>query len=100
MTIYRFVTPVTVALLALCSASHANTAPSLGTWQSTLDARDLDGNLANGPEAYYDSALNITWMGNLYSYKIDVLHSTIGVLQKTGLHRCQLVALQAGAYLR
>lgn len=26
--------------------------------------RDLDGNLGNGPEAFYDAALNITWLRN------------------------------------
>ncbi len=33
-----------------------------GTWETTLQPRDLDGNAVNGPEAFYDTALNITWL--------------------------------------
>jgi hypothetical protein len=33
-----------------------------GTWETTLLGRDLDGNVANGFEAYYDTELNITWL--------------------------------------
>lgn len=52
-------------LLSLCSASlaHAQQAGA-GTWQTTLQARDLDGDLGNGPEAFYDTALNITWLAD------------------------------------
>jgi PEP-CTERM motif len=35
-----------------------------GTWQTTLKGRDLDGNLANGFEAFYDTELNITWLAD------------------------------------
>jgi hypothetical protein len=35
-----------------------------GTWLATLAGRDLDGNAANGFEAYYDSDLNITWLAD------------------------------------
>jgi hypothetical protein len=34
-----------------------------GTWETTLQGRDLDGNASNY-EAYYDKALNITWLAN------------------------------------
>lgn len=34
-----------------------------GTWEITLQGRDLDGNLAT-VEAYYDTSLNITWLAN------------------------------------
>lgn len=34
-----------------------------GTWQTTLQARDLDGNLATA-EAYYDTTLNVTWLAD------------------------------------
>jgi hypothetical protein len=37
-----------------------------GTWATTLQARDLDGNLANGAEAYYDTALHITWLADAF----------------------------------
>ncbi|MDY0744201.1 PEP-CTERM sorting domain-containing protein [Paucibacter sp. R3-3] len=55
-----------IGLLGMCVGMtvSAQSIPSQGTWTTTLQARDLDGNLANGPEAYYDSALNITWMAN------------------------------------
>ena len=43
-----------------------------GTWETTLQPRDLDGNLGNGPEAFYDTELNITWLrdanGNYLNY--------------------------------
>ena len=34
-----------------------------GTWESTLQGRDLDGNLSTF-EAYYDTSLNITWLAD------------------------------------
>ena len=36
--------------------------PGQGTWQTTLQSRDLDGNPGDGPEAFYDTDLNITWL--------------------------------------
>jgi hypothetical protein len=57
-------------LLRLASATmgawlvHAVGVPGQGTWETTLLPRDLDGNLANGPEAFYDTVLNITWLRN------------------------------------
>src|SRR5882672_9053263 len=36
--------------------------PKQGTWQSTLQARDLSGD--GKPDAYYDTALDITWLRN------------------------------------
>lgn len=53
------------ALLAAVFGTGAATAapvPGQGTWQSTLQGRDLDGNLGNGFEAFYDTTLNITWL--------------------------------------
>ena len=37
--------------------------PGLGSWEMTLQARDLDGNLATA-EAYFDTDLNITWLAD------------------------------------
>jgi hypothetical protein len=34
-----------------------------GTWETTLQGRDLDGNLATA-EAYYDAVLGITWLAD------------------------------------
>ncbi len=39
-------------------------AAAQGTWATTLAARDLDGNSANGPEAFYDATLRVTWLRN------------------------------------
>jgi hypothetical protein len=42
---------------------HAAGVPGQGTWQTTLQGRDLDGN-ASTFEAYDDTALNITWLAD------------------------------------
>ena len=57
-----------IAALSLCAAVVPNLASAVaisgqGTWESTLQGRDLDGNLATF-EAYYDTALNITWLAD------------------------------------
>ncbi|MCV2357218.1 DUF1566 domain-containing protein [Paucibacter sp. B2R-40] len=53
---------VLLGALTLAGAASATGVPGQGTWETTLQARDLDGNLANGPEAFYDTALNVTWL--------------------------------------
>lgn len=45
----------------LPAVGHAD-ADVPGTWQTSLQARDLDGQPDNGPEAYYDATLNLTWL--------------------------------------
>ena len=35
-----------------------------GTWENTLAPRVLKSGQANGPDAYFDSALNITWLAD------------------------------------
>ncbi|MCV2360001.1 PEPxxWA-CTERM sorting domain-containing protein [Paucibacter sp. TC2R-5] len=54
--------------VTLMGAAQAAGVPNQGTWETTLKPRDLDGILANGPEAFYDTDLNITWLraGNTY----------------------------------
>ncbi|HSW03418.1 hypothetical protein [Aquabacterium sp.] len=47
-------------LLAAALAVQAAPVPGQGTWESSLQARDLDGN--GQVDAYYDTALNITWL--------------------------------------
>jgi hypothetical protein len=44
-----------------------------GNWETTLLARDLDGNTSNGPEAYYDTVANISWLatGSLNPYDLS-----------------------------
>ena len=55
------------AVLALAvgvvPAAHAAGVPGQGTWETTLQGRDLDGNAATF-EAYYDTVLNITWLAD------------------------------------
>jgi hypothetical protein len=36
-------------------------------WTTKLLQRDLDGNAANGPEAYYDTVQNLTWIARPFS---------------------------------
>lgn len=50
-------------LAAATSTAHAAGVPGRGTWETTLQARDLDGNAATA-EAYYDTALDITWLAD------------------------------------
>lgn len=60
-----------IVAISLCvAAAIPNLASALaissqGTWETTLQGRDLDGNLATF-EAYYDTSLNITWLANAY----------------------------------
>jgi hypothetical protein len=52
-------------VVASCAAplAQAATVSGQGTWETTLQGRDLDGNLTTF-EAYYDTDLNITWLAN------------------------------------
>lgn len=64
----RHVRPL-LAAGVLCAAlaplqAHAGAVDGQGTWQTTLQGRDLDGNLLNGYEAYYDTSLNVTWLAD------------------------------------
>jgi hypothetical protein len=43
--------------------------------QASLSPRDLDGNLLNGPEAYYDNVLNITWLANANLLRNQLVYS-------------------------
>jgi PEP-CTERM motif len=60
---FKALTAATVALAATFPA-HAAEVPGQGTWQTDLSGRDLDGNVDNGFEAYYDKALNVTWLAD------------------------------------
>lgn len=50
-------------LIVASNAAQAVAISGQGTWESTLQGRDLDGNLATF-EAYYDTILNITWLAD------------------------------------
>ena len=58
-------TGVLCAGLFTLGISTANAAPvsGQGTWETTLQGRDLDGNAATF-EAYYDTTLDITWLAD------------------------------------
>lgn len=51
----------TASLLLLSTAAQAASVSGQGTWETTLEARDLDGNNTTA-EAYYDMVLGITWL--------------------------------------
>jgi hypothetical protein len=48
-------------LSLVSSTAHATAVSGQGTWETTLLPRDLDGNTSTA-EAYYDTALGITWL--------------------------------------
>jgi hypothetical protein len=58
-----FVAAVAAAVLVPFASLAAEVAGQ-GTWEASLQGRDLDGNLQNGFEAYYDVALGITWLAD------------------------------------
>jgi PEP-CTERM motif len=51
-----------ITTMAIAGAAMAAGVPGQGTWESTLQARDLDGN--GSVDAYYDTTLNISWLAN------------------------------------
>lgn len=55
---------VATAVFAAAPLVHAAAVPGQGTWETTLQGRDLDGDAANGFEAYYDTVLDITWLAD------------------------------------
>jgi hypothetical protein len=60
----RLTALIAFALASFGVSSLAAAVPSQGTWEHSLQARDLDGDTGNGPEAFYDTALNITWLAS------------------------------------
>jgi len=56
-------TCVCLSLLGVFNPASAIPVNNQGTWKTTLLARDLDGDTAT-IEAYYDTALEITWLKN------------------------------------
>lgn len=49
--------------IATSGVAQAVSVSGQGTWETTLQGRDLDGNAATF-EAYYDTTLDITWLAN------------------------------------
>ena len=56
-------TALFVVMSSVSTFTHAAPVSGQGTWETTLQGRDLDGNLSTA-EAYYDTALNITWLAD------------------------------------
>jgi hypothetical protein len=50
--------------ITLSGTAQAVSVSGQGTWETTLQGRDLDGDFSNGFEAYYDTVLDITWLAN------------------------------------
>ena len=63
MNIWRIILALPFCVLIGVSSSQAMSISGQGTWESTLHARDLDGN-ASTIEAYFDSTLGITWLAD------------------------------------
>ena len=67
-SIFKRVACSVLSLAGLASlgglGAHAAPVSGMGTWESTLQGRDLDGNAGNGFEAYYDTALDLTWLAD------------------------------------
>jgi hypothetical protein len=57
------VTALFIVASSVSTLVHAASVSGQGTWETTLQGRDLDGNLSTA-EAYYDTALGITWLAN------------------------------------
>ena len=51
-----------LAFLLISGLAHAGGVPGQGTWETTLQPRDLDGN--GSTDAYYDTVLDITWLAD------------------------------------
>jgi hypothetical protein len=64
-----------LALWCAAGLTHAAPVPGQGTWESTLHGRDIDGN--GSTDAYYDSALNVTWMADWNSSGLIVFEDAL-----------------------
>ncbi len=64
-------------LIAVSGAAQAVAISGQGTWESTLQGRDLDGDLSTS-EAYYDTVLDITWLADA-NYGSGSIYDDIGV---------------------
>lgn len=62
-TLKRTIHASLLIMLGSTPLVHAAPITGQGTWETTLLARDLDGN-ANTVEAYYDTVLDITWLAD------------------------------------
>lgn len=54
----------TAALFATTGIAQAAAVPGQGSWEASLQARYFSTDHSQGPQAYFDSDLNITWLAN------------------------------------
>ena len=75
------ITLIATILVELLIANSAWAAPIIGqgTWETTLQARDLDGDLTT-TEAFYDTTLNITWLADAALSKTETFIATGGTI--------------------
>jgi hypothetical protein len=60
---------LTATALLLCgTAAQAAPVSGQGTWETTLQARDLDGDGVT--DAFYDTELNVTWLRNANANRV------------------------------
>lgn len=51
-----------LALICMAAPAAADPVPGMGTWQTTLQARDINGD--GTVDAYYDTVANLTWLAD------------------------------------
>lgn len=61
---YKFIGRIVAILAATTVPAFGNPVAGQGTWQTTLQARDLDRN--GVVDAFYDTELNITWLREVH----------------------------------
>jgi len=71
-------TAVATLVLSLASQAQAAGVPGQGTWETTLQGRDLDGD-GSFFDAYYDTDLKITWLADA-SYALTSGYTADGYL--------------------
>ena len=57
---FQFAGLVAIGLSSLAASGHAVGVKGQGTWETTLQARDIDGN--GTTDAFYDTELKVTWL--------------------------------------
>jgi hypothetical protein len=62
MNLFKTFTLTAIAVLLCGTAAQAAPVSGQGTWETTLQARDLDGD--GETDAFYDTELNVTWLRN------------------------------------
>jgi hypothetical protein len=73
----KLVTVLTLTHFFLLSGASAGPIGGQGTWETTLQARDLDGD--GTVDAWFDSTLNITWLENASLSNFDDMGGVSGI---------------------